>query len=233
MINYAHRGASEYAAQNTLSAFYLGLACGANGIETDIRLTKDNVSVLFHDDVVDNITDGKGSVNALTLEELKKLTVYGKRVNDRIITLSTFFEHFGWRELNLALELKSEGAAKPVADLVRKYGAEALTYITSFNYAYLAEMRAYAPELKLGYLVGELTEEVNEQIDKLGIQQICPPSWLITPAVVSDYKTRRLSVRAWGVRNEEDMIRCVNAGVDGMTVNFPDRLASYLAVTSR
>ena len=34
-VNYAHRGASQYAPENTLSAFYLGLAMGANGIETD------------------------------------------------------------------------------------------------------------------------------------------------------------------------------------------------------
>ena len=36
MINYAHRGASEYAPENTLSSFYLGLMQGANGIETDV-----------------------------------------------------------------------------------------------------------------------------------------------------------------------------------------------------
>ena len=50
MINYAHRGASEYAPENTLSSFYLGLLQGANGIETDIQRTKDGVLVLFHDD---------------------------------------------------------------------------------------------------------------------------------------------------------------------------------------
>ena len=44
-INYAHRGASQYFPENTLSAFYAGIAMGANGIETDIRKTKDNVLV--------------------------------------------------------------------------------------------------------------------------------------------------------------------------------------------
>ena len=50
-INYAHRGASQYFPENTLSAFYAGIAMGANGIETDIRKTKDNVLVLFHDKI--------------------------------------------------------------------------------------------------------------------------------------------------------------------------------------
>ena len=42
-INYAHRGASEYDPENTLSAFYAGVNMGANGIETDIQRTKDGV----------------------------------------------------------------------------------------------------------------------------------------------------------------------------------------------
>ena len=46
---YAHRGASEYAPENTLSSFYMGLSMGANGIETDVQRTKDGVAVLFHD----------------------------------------------------------------------------------------------------------------------------------------------------------------------------------------
>lgn len=60
MINYAHRGASEYAPENTLSSFYLGLLQGANGIETDVQRTKDGVLVLFHDPTIDRVTNGNG-----------------------------------------------------------------------------------------------------------------------------------------------------------------------------
>ena len=52
MINYAHRGASEYAPENTMSSFYLGLTMKANGIETDVQKTKDGKLVLFHDDTL-------------------------------------------------------------------------------------------------------------------------------------------------------------------------------------
>lgn len=63
MVNYAHRGASEYAPENTLSSFYLGLLQGANGIETDVQRTKDGVLVLFHDDTLDRVTDGRGIIS--------------------------------------------------------------------------------------------------------------------------------------------------------------------------
>lgn len=58
-VNYAHRGASAYYPENTLSAFYAGVNMGANGIETDIHITKDDILVLFHDDELSRVTDKK------------------------------------------------------------------------------------------------------------------------------------------------------------------------------
>ena len=75
MINYAHRGASEYAPENTFSSFYLGLLQGANGIETDVHKTKDGVLVLFHDDTVDRVSDCSGKISDFTWEELKQLKI--------------------------------------------------------------------------------------------------------------------------------------------------------------
>ena len=77
MINYAHRGASEYAPENTLSSFYLGLIQGANGIETDVQRTRDGVPVLFHDDTIDRVSDGHGKISDYTFDQLKKVKIYG------------------------------------------------------------------------------------------------------------------------------------------------------------
>ena len=63
MINYAHRGGSDYAPENTLSSFYLGLLQGANGIETDVQKTRDGVLILFHDSTLDRVTDHSGPVS--------------------------------------------------------------------------------------------------------------------------------------------------------------------------
>ena len=52
-INYAHRGASEYAPENTMSAFDMALQLGANGIELDLQITKDGKIVIFHDNEID------------------------------------------------------------------------------------------------------------------------------------------------------------------------------------
>ena len=49
MLNYAHRGASDYAPENTISSFYMGLVLGANAIETDVRRCASGEVILFHD----------------------------------------------------------------------------------------------------------------------------------------------------------------------------------------
>lgn len=48
-VTYAHRGASEYWPENTLSSFYAGIDMGADGVETDVQRTKDGVLVIYHD----------------------------------------------------------------------------------------------------------------------------------------------------------------------------------------
>ena len=68
-----HRGGSAYAPENTLSAFNHALELGADGIELDVTLTRDNVPVVIHDDKVDRTTNGHGLVKDLPLDEIRQL----------------------------------------------------------------------------------------------------------------------------------------------------------------
>ena len=63
----AHRGAMETHPENTIAAFEEAIRLGAQMIEFDVRLTKDNIPVVIHDDTVDRTTDGSGPVKQLTL----------------------------------------------------------------------------------------------------------------------------------------------------------------------
>lgn len=71
-VNYAHRGASAYAPENTMSSFQKALDIGANGIELDLQKTKDNKIVIFHDDIIDKKSDGIGKISDYTYNELLK-----------------------------------------------------------------------------------------------------------------------------------------------------------------
>src|SRR5690625_1023085 len=69
----AHRGAQDGAPENTLPAFLRAVEVGSDGIETDVRVTKDGDLVLIHDETVDRTTNATGPVHSFTTEELRLL----------------------------------------------------------------------------------------------------------------------------------------------------------------
>ena len=229
MINYAHRGASTYFPENTMSSFYAGLTMGANGIETDVHMTKDGVLILFHDDTLDRASDGTGDIHQYTYEELRKLRIRnGDRV-DIIPTFEDFLRQFGWRDLTFAIELKQAGIEREVIDMLRKYDMKEKTILTSFHFDSIKVAKEYAPEYRIGYLYHEKTDTPEEHLISIGGEELCPKATMLTKEYVAKYKAMGYSVRAWGIANEELMRHAVECGVDGMTINFPDKLTAYLA----
>src|ERR1700743_882250 len=69
----AHRGASAHRAEHTLAAYALALEQGADGLECDVRLTRDGHLVCVHDRTVNRTSDGTGIVSELDLDRLQAL----------------------------------------------------------------------------------------------------------------------------------------------------------------
>lgn len=231
IINYAHRGASEYAPENTLSSFYLGLVQGANGIETDVQRTKDGVLVLFHDDTVDRVSDGSGKLSDFTLAELEKLKIYGNNTRgfyDKILTFEEFLEKFSNYDLTFAIELKGEGVEEDTLEMIKRFGIFERTTFTSFNFDYIKKIKELDPNARVGYLTQSTCEEHIEQLIGIGGEEIAPKASELTEENIALYRSRGLGVRAWGVQSIELMKKMCALKVDGMTVNFPDRLFEYL-----
>lgn len=228
-INYAHRGASAYYPQNTMSAFYAGVVMDANGIETDVHKTKDGVLVLFHDDTLDKVTDHTGRICDHTYEELLAVNVYNddKTKSDKIPTLEDFLRTFSSEDLRFAIELKQDGIEKETVDMIEKYGAGEKVIITSFCFDYLRRVKEYAPQYKIGYLY-KGDDKALEKVLSVSGEQICPFAANVTPELIKQARKSGLSVRAWGVSSEEIMRSLYDLGVDGMTVNFPDKLTEYI-----
>ena len=231
MINYAHRGASDYAPENTLSSFYLGLLQGANGIETDVQRTKDGVLVLFHDDTLDRVTEASGRLSDYTLRELRGLRVFGNGKNgfyDRIVTLSEFLEKFSGYDIRFAIELKGPGVEEETLSAVREAGILERTTFTSFRYEYIKRIKELCPAARVGLLTSSTDDKTVAALLAIGAEELAPKAELITEALMEKWRRLGLGVRAWGVFDTALMERMCALGVDGMTVNFPDRLREYL-----
>jgi glycerophosphoryl diester phosphodiesterase len=115
---YAHRGASSAFAEHTRAAYLKALADGADGVECDVHLTKDQHIVLIHDANLDRTSDGTGPVAERTLEELRALDfsswkgaripdAYGG-IADQLLTLDELLDILrgAGRSIGLAIELK-------------------------------------------------------------------------------------------------------------------------------
>jgi glycerophosphoryl diester phosphodiesterase len=229
----AHRGASSSAPENTLAAFDLALRMGARHLELDVHATRDEQIVVIHDETVERTTDGSGPVTGHTLAALRALDAGAwfdpRFAGEQIPTFDEILERYrGRAHLHTEIKGRSPGLAARTADLIRRHGMAEEIAVTSFQQERLEEIRAYAPELPAGWLVAEVTDAVIVRAHALGLAQLCPRADAVTPALVDHLHAEGFAVRAWGVTTADLMRRVVEAGADGMTVNFPDRALEYL-----
>src|SRR3954471_14167932 len=70
---FGHRGGCDLGPENTIAAFDIGMAPGADGLELDVHLSSDGVVVVHHDATLERTTNGEGPVAARTADELARL----------------------------------------------------------------------------------------------------------------------------------------------------------------
>ncbi|MBC7371757.1 MAG: glycerophosphodiester phosphodiesterase [Bdellovibrionaceae bacterium] len=154
-----HRGNRTLGAmENTLEALETAREHGSKMVEFDVRLTRDFIPVVYHDDTLARLHKARLAVNRLSLEQMR---VFAPNV-------TTFEEVLRSRKvpLNLNVELKTDSALDPaleiqVAKLVKKYKAEERVVFSSFNPFSLIRARGLAPEVARALLVTEDDEKKN------------------------------------------------------------------------
>jgi glycerophosphoryl diester phosphodiesterase len=151
----AHRGLHDEQngiIENTVSAFAAAIT-GRYGIECDLQISGDGEAMVYHDDALGRLSDGKGRLDAMTAAELKRVPF--RATADRMMTLGELCDFVAGRA-TLLLELKSPLAADRrlaarAAKVLSGYGGQAA--VMSFDPAQIADLRAIAPRLTRGIAV--------------------------------------------------------------------------------
>ena len=240
MLVIAHRGASGYAPENTLAAFRRAVALGASFIETDLQLSRDARFVAIHDESVDRTTNGKGRVHDLTLSELRRLDAgswFGSEFgSEQIPTLEEILDFSKKHDVVFYLELKpggSWGGEHALVGALRESGEIPRTVVISFNAPILQKLREIEPTLMTGLLYdGQLDSPVAEAV-KVGARQLAVRGDLVTPALLADSRKNDLQVVCWTVNHPAHMRMLVEAGVDGIMSDYPDRLLEATKKSSK
>lgn len=230
---YAHRGASAYAPENTLSAFRLAAEMGADGVELDVQMTRDGALVVAHDERLERVSDGKGWLKDHTLAELRALRfnrVMPGCPDARIPTLDEVFRLLGDTGLGINIELKNslipyEGMEEKVLALAKDgFPAERLI-ISSFSHASILRVKRAAPEMQCGLLYDASLVRPWAYALALGAEALHPHfAEVITPGGECAAAHRAgVRVHTWTVNEPEDMEKVLREGADILITNYPDR----------
>ncbi|MGC8820459.1 MAG: glycerophosphodiester phosphodiesterase family protein [Fervidobacterium sp.] len=147
MIILGHRGIPVLIKENTIESLLKATEL-SDGIETDVRLTKDGIPVLIHDDNLEHFCGVHVKVKDLTLDELKNYSFQGYTVP----TLEELLSAMPKKKC-LNLEIKEYEAGEITVELSRSYQGEVI--YSSFNHELINELKNKYPQYKFGYLFGE------------------------------------------------------------------------------
>lgn len=231
----AHRGDLTSAPENTLPAFQGAFRQGADGIELDVRLTKDNQLVVFHDRALKRIGGIRGLVTNATLDEVRSLDVgewFGPQFRGtQAPTLDEVFELLP-KDYLINVEMKAviDGMrliAHRVAEAVRRHGRWESTLAASFNPISLWELRKIEPRIMRGYI---WSRRHPPPIRSRCFSPLVRAQWYdpandsYNPSLMRKMRARGVRTLAWDVDFGRDLHRMAAARLDAVVTDNLDSL---------
>lgn len=230
IVLVAHRGAvGPGQPENTLAAFRLAIASGAEAIEIDLRGTKDGEVVVIHDATVDRTTNGTGAVADQTLAQLRQLDA-GR--GERIPTYQEVLRLVAGTGIVLLLDIKKGGVLdrQKVIRVTEEHDAVAQVIVGPRNLEDLKAFRALNPGLRTLGFVDEI-EDIAPFIEGGADIIRLWPEWIYaSPALVN--KVHELGRHVWTTAGDApgvELEKLVRLGVRGILVDQPEVMNELLA----
>lgn len=232
----AHRGASAFFPENTMSAFRAAAKMGVLMIELDIALSKDGIPVVIHDEKLNRTTNGKGRVSDFTLSELKKLDAgswFGFEFkSEKIPTLEEVLS-CAQNKVALNIEIKPEavgsspkgGIEELSLELVKKFGMEEHVFFSSFNYRAAEHLRKLDDQIPTAILYEKKQaagRSPSQQVADSGANAFNCNYKFISKNWMQDLDKHKIPVFAYTVNTEKEKKRLKEMGVKGIFSDFPD-----------
>ena len=228
MLVVAHRGYSSKAPENTIAAFDMAIAAGADYFECDVHRCKSGEIVVIHDETVDKTTNGSGLVSDFTLEHLKELSAgYSDKFGDqfeseRIPTLDEVLK-LAKGQIKVEIEIKERGLADNVVKFVKELKMEQDVIIISFDYNEVKAAKALAPEIETMYLVGAIWGKKElDMVKKIGAEYI-GPNGIPSKGKVKMAHEMDIKVLPYTINDEKAIAKALRNGVDGIATDYPEK----------
>lgn len=251
---FGHRGASAKAPENTLAAFELAVAAGADVLELDVHLSRDGVVVVHHDAWVDRTTNGSGEVRAFTFSELRALDA-GYRFADaagehgfrgrgcQIPRLADVLAAFPGRGFNIELKQANPPMVRSVLEVLERAGTSDVV-LAAADDGIMRAIEAAKPGVALGMssaecwsfwwqaMLGRTPREFSGRC-----LQVPPYHYGVLPVtsrrVIRAAHEAGLEVHVWTVNDPREAAHWLARGVDGVMSDDPDAIAQAVRSARR
>lgn len=228
----AHRGCSLRRPENTLEALRHTADIGTAWVEIDANLLGDGTVVMFHDDVLNRLSNGTGSLSGCQWADVEELDVgthfhrsYHRERLPRLADAVALTARLG---LGLNLEIKVYPHFRP-ADIIppvltilqEQWVDYDRLIISSFSTEALRLVRASHPDWQLGQLWETIPDDWEVLADELGLVSIhCDYRWLRSPQI-EEIRRKGLDIYCYTVNDAAAGASLLEAGVDGLITDDP------------
>jgi glycerophosphoryl diester phosphodiesterase len=231
---FAHRGGAALAPENTLAAFANGISLGADGIELDVRASRDGRVVVHHDETLERTTRLQGAVALRTAAELAM---------SNVPQLGAVLRECRDARLIIEIKVNDPEFGRLVVDELRRADAIQRACVGSFGMSVLRAIRREEPALA----TSAARDEVRMALYRswLGLP-FSRPAWagyqvperaggtrVVSRRFVDHAHRAGLGVQVWTVDDEQQALRLLDWGVDGLITDRPDVIVPLVRASSR
>ena len=236
-----HRGYPILYPENTLLSFRKAIESGADGVELDVRSTKDGVLVIIHDERIDELSNGEGKVRDLTFKEVRK---YDFGMKEKIPTLEEVLEELP-STCVINIEIKEKEDAREVALLVKKTGRKNVIF-SSFDPDSLEIVKKVIPDAEIGLILRKdylawkrlwnksFLDAVKSCVKGLPVTHLMLPIGLLEImdeeeilGITEDIRKKGIKVFFWTV-NDPEVFRLLYEYADGIITDDPELIRDLI-----
>lgn len=220
------------APENTMPAFELAYKMQADGIETDIQLTKDQIPVLIHDEHVKRTTNGAGYIKDFTYQHLLQLDA-GSWFSDAftgtsIVSLDAFLQWIKNKPLSLNIELKNNKIdykhIESIAyEMIDHYQLSDRTILSSFNPCSIKRMKGFNNKINVAFLTSKKSKKLVSTAKDLGASGIHVKYRLLTRTLVAQCVHTNMALRVFTVNKMNCMSKCFDNRCDAVFTDIPNQ----------
>ena len=214
----AHRGYSEMGVENSLEALEGAKKAGADYVELDIQLTKDNKFVVMHDFNLKRLAGVNKKVKDLTFDEIEKLTIKQGEFESHIPSFEEFVNRAKKLNIKLLVELKPNGGEPDNYAELFINGVEKTYKTMSGNLDIMEEIEAGDPEIETGHIIAlQFGNFSDEKVDFFVLEDFS-----FNDILSEDAKKKGKDIFVWTIDDSETIVKYIHKDVAGIITDYPD-----------